>query len=164
MPPVSQRPPSSVGIGPIRSLALLFLMFMGLAIWWNAGTVELEVSPAYVGAILEGDEKGLIIQGEGVMRLKSLIEQKAPATWLVGAILWQHFWYRVSNRGYDLAIRLTPPAGTPGLSYGLFQSKNVLYLEIDPIGGNRVLKADFTPNELMELVKPYLMTPDGRPY
>ena len=146
-------------------MALIFLSFMGLTMWWNAGLVEVEVFPTYEGKFLEGPDKGVRIQAEGVMRIKALIEEKAPATWLVGAILWQHLWFQTVGTGYSQVIWLAPASSaTRGLEYGIYQSRNQIFLRIEPIGGHRVLKSDFTPQELLKTIRPYLMTADGRPY
>ena len=57
---------------------------------------------------------------------------------------------------YELAIGMTSLAEDGFREYAIYQSGQTIYLQVEPMGIDRVLRASFSASDLEEALEPYI--------
>ena len=140
----------------VRFLGAGVVFFLLITIFWNHGRTPLDAPEAgYEGFILKGTLSGRMLNAEGIAVLRQFIEQNTRPAYDPFTILYHH--RRVAAGGaYDLIIGLRPADTSASFrEYGIYQDGRTVYLQVEPVGIDRVLKANFSPQELENALSPY---------
>ena len=143
--------------------ALRFLLaggffFLLATLFWNRSTTSLKpLEAGYQGFFLEGKWSDRILNSEGVIELKRLVEDRTRPTYNPFVILSHHHNISRDRSGYDLVIGLRPEEKESILQeFAIYQKGNIIYLQSEPVGIDRVLTASITPEALEEALAPYI--------
>ena len=144
----------------VLRFSLAGLAFIAVfAVYWNRASIPLsDVEAGYQGFVLQGHtQEGHIISETGVSVLRDWIEKKSTPTFNPISIVWHNVGYRNNRDDYELIIGLR---GIPGerkfREYGIYQKGNTVYLQIEPIGSDRVLRTSFTARQLENAISSYI--------
>lgn len=130
-----------------------------LSIYWNRTSIPLsDVESGYQGFIMQSDTyQGHVISEEGVAILGEWIKSKSSTTLNPFTILRHNISYRHARSEYPLVIGLRGREGTGKFrEYGIYQNGHTIYLQIEPIGSDRVLRTSFTAGELEDALSLYI--------
>ncbi len=134
---------------------LCFLML--ITIFWNQSSTPLKsLSAGYQGYVLKGTLEEQMVDEAGVALIKEWLEQQTSPTLNPFKIL---FHYRRSTKpieNYDMAIGMAPTTEEDFREYAIYQSGNIIYLRVEPMGIDRVLTARFSQADLESALKPYI--------
>ena len=137
--------------------ALAFIALFSVA--WNRISVPLgDVATGYEGFVLRGTQhQNHIINEEGVAILKEWLETKTRIAYNPISIVSHNIGHRKRAARYELIIGLKSIEGGNGFrEYGIYQDGKTIYLQIEPIGSDRVLRTSFTAEELEYALNLYI--------
>ena len=111
----------------------------------------------YVGYVLRGDDlHRLIINEEGVALIKDWIDEQTHPTYNPVTIFTHAVGHRQHASFYDLIIGMRAQSEENGFrEYALFLAGNTLYIQVEPVGSDRVLKTSFSLMELEDALSVY---------
>lgn len=92
----------------------------------------------------------------GVALVKSWLEDSTSASANPLTIIQQHRKNRTPEQEYDLAIAMTPLSEEGIRQYAIYQTGDIIYLQVEPIGIDKVLRASFLPGDLESALEPYI--------
>ena len=139
----------------VAGLAFIALFSM----YWNRASIPLsDVETGYQAFVLQGEtQKGHIISEDGVAVLRHWLEKKSSPTLNPITIVWHNINYRNNPSRYELVIGLRGIKGERKFrEYGIYQRGRTVYLQIEPIGSDRVLRTSFTADELEKAISSYI--------
>ena len=144
----------------ILRFSLAGLAFIAVfSMYWNRASIPLsDVQSDYQGFILQGaNHEGYMVNEEGVAELRAWLEKKSKPTLNPITIVYHNINYRNNPYSYDLIVGLKGIKGAQKFrEYGIYQSGRTIYLQIEPIGSDRVLRTTFTANELENAISLYI--------
>ncbi len=142
----------------LRYLVAGSFFLLIVIIFWNQSSTPLRgLSFGYQGYIVEGRYKERILNEEGVVLLKTWLEERTRPALNPLTILRQHRLKKQNTDSYDFAIGMQPVSEEASFrEYGVYQKGHTIYLQVEPVGIDRVFKASFTIRELELALEPYI--------
>jgi hypothetical protein len=137
-------------------------ILLAITLWNFVGTVALpDVSPKYIGTVLEGSLEGATVNAEGVALVKDWVENRTRPSIDPVKIIGHQFWYNAITKGYRLKMWMEPFEYLAANElYGIYQQDNYLVLRIEYRRRNRVLVPSFSAEELEQALQPYVVSYD----
>lgn len=144
----------------VLRFSLAGLAFIAVfSMYWNRASIPLsDVQTGYQGYVLQGaSQEGYIINEEGVAELRAWLEKKSTPTLNPVTIVYHNINYRNNPSSYELIVGLRGIEGAQKFrEYGIYQLGKTIYLQIEPIGSDRVLRTTFTADELEKRIGLYI--------
>jgi len=135
------------------------ILLVSLATFWNHGPLHFDfVEEGYRGLFMEGRQLNKTLNQEGTVVFMRWIEQKTKPSLNPITIIWQHYLNKQHAGNYELIFGiLAQDTAAVRREYAIYQTGSNVYLRVEPVGVDRVLIADFTPGELEEALRPYIV-------
>lgn len=136
----------------IRYVGLTLLLGLALVTLWNlVGAVLMrDRDEGYEASIFQGRLDGREVSNDGINLIQDWLENRTRPVLNPIKILREQLHYNAFTTGYDIAISVEPEEYQPYKEmYFLYQKEKTLFLRIETSGKNRVLKAEFSADELM---------------
>ena len=137
-------------------LAGVFFLAL-ITVYWNHSTTPLtSLASGYQGFVLSGQHEQKMLDEAGVALIKDWLEQHTSPTINPLTILIQHRKSRKPDRHYELAIGMTPVDEEGIREYAIYQRGHTIFLQVEPLGIDRVLDATFSATDLESALVPYI--------
>ncbi len=141
----------------IRFLVAFLLFFTIITVYWNQYSSPVKsLAKGYQGFVLKGSLQQKMLDEQGVALIKTWIEENTSPTINPVTILLQHQQSKKPMEHYELAIGMTPLSEDEFREYAIYQSGNTIFLQIEPMGIDRVLRATFSSRDLETALEPYI--------
>ena len=141
----------------LRFLIAGLFFFSLVTVYWNRAPTPLKnLEQGYKGFVLKGTHAQKMLDEQGVALIKTWLEQYTTPTINPVTILTQY--RRINNpmNHYELAIGMTTSAEDGFREYAIYQSGQTIYLQVEPMGIDRVLHASFSAGDLEKALEPYI--------
>lgn len=144
--------------GDVIRYAIAGLFFFSLlTMYWNHSETPLKnLERGYHGFILAGQYKQHMLDEKGVTLIKSWLEEKTSPSLNPITILVEHQKSKNPEKNYELVIGMTAMTEDGFREYAIYQTQKTIYLRVEPMGIDRVLRASFSANDLQKALKPYI--------
>ena len=145
-------------IDTLRFFIAGLFFFLLITFFWNRSKTPLSsLDAGYQGFFLEGKWKNRMLTPEGVEFLKEYIETNTRATRNPLTILRHHSAIARGASLYEFVIGLQSVESSETVrEYGIYQRGDVVFLQVEPVGIDRVLTASFTADVLENELTPYI--------
>ena len=143
----------------IRYIGLALLIAFIMVTLWNAiGSIRMkDRDEQYSGKIFQGKLQDRRLTKSGVDLVHEWVENRTRPALNPFVILAEQFHYNAFTTGYDIAIDLENPEFTPeDQMYFVYQKGDLLFFRIETSGKNRVLRAEFSGEELIVELEKHL--------
>ncbi len=144
----------------IRFLVAGISFFAMITVYWNHSVTPLgNLVQGYRGYILQGSHEQKMLDEEGVALIKTWLEENTSPTMNPVTILKQHQFSKNPSNHYDLAIGMVPLDELDEETirqYAIYQVGNTIYLQVEPLGIDRVLTTTFSIDDLEKALEPYI--------
>ncbi len=140
-----------------RFLFAGFCFFLMITVYWNQSQTPLSnLESGYQGYVLQGNHQKKMLNEEGVALIKTWLEEQSKPTINPFRILATHRRSQSPDKHFQLAIGMMSEAEDAIREYAIYQTEHTIYLQVEPMGIDRVLSATFSPEELETALMPYL--------
>ena len=135
-----------------------FFFFLLATFYWNQSTTSLKpLESGYQGFFLQGEMSNRMLTPEGVAFLKEFLEENTVPTPNPFTIIKQHRAIANLQTEHEFILGLRPvDDSTAFREYGIYQNGQIVYLQVEPVGIDRVLTASFTIEDLEKALSPYI--------
>ncbi len=137
-------------------IAGVFFLSLITVYWNNASTPLKSLASGYQGYIIKGRHKQMVIDEKGVALIKDWLEQQTSPTINPLTILVNHQQSRKPTQHYQLAIGMVSTDEEAIREYAIYQNDHTIYLQVEPLGIDRVLDASFSIEDLESALEPYI--------
>lgn len=141
----------------IRFLVAGLIFFSMVTVYWNQSSTPLKnLAQGYQGYIFNGLHEQKMLDEEGVALIKSWLEEQTSPTLNPVTILRQYQHSKKPTENYELAIGMLPLSEDGIREYAIYQIGQTIYLQVEPMGVDRVLSASFSAKDLESALSPYI--------
>ncbi|MEZ4701126.1 MAG: hypothetical protein R2834_12390 [Rhodothermales bacterium] len=147
----------------LRYLAAFVLFSLVVIPFWNRGPVFLARPESYGRAmVIKGADANHRLDRRGIARLHQYVTQELRPAFNPITILYQHLRYRYHPEAYELVVGAGEIPEADDLlpatrEFAIYQSGDVVFLRIEPIGFNRVLVSKKSVREVEDMLAPYIL-------
>ena len=141
----------------LRFLVAGLFLFSMITVYWNRAPTPLKnLEQGYQGFILKGALQQKMLDEQGVALIKTWLEQHTSPAINPVSILRQYRHIKKPMDHYELAIGMTSLSEDGFREYAIYQSGRTIYLQVEPMGIDRVLHASFSASDLEKALEPYI--------
>ena len=140
------------------SIAGLAFFALFMVAWNRLATPLGNLKKGYHGYVLRSETlNDSMINEAGVMLIKEWLEQRTRPIYNPITIIHHTIGHKKQAPYYEFIMGLKGHEGANDFrEYGIYLAGHTLYLQVEPIGTNRVLKTTFSPAELEEALSLYI--------